>query len=40
MTGFRVGAQLRPQHCTIEDLRAGWRQADELGLDSIWTCEL
>jgi probable F420-dependent oxidoreductase len=37
MTGFRVGVQLRPQHCTIEDLRAGWRQADELGLDSIWT---
>jgi probable F420-dependent oxidoreductase len=37
MTGFRVGVQLRPQHCTIEDLRAGWRHADELGLDSIWT---
>jgi probable F420-dependent oxidoreductase len=37
MTGFRVGVQLRPQHCTIEELRAGWRQADELGLDSIWT---
>jgi probable F420-dependent oxidoreductase len=37
MTRFRVGVQLRPQHCTIEDLRAGWRQADELGLDSIWT---
>jgi len=37
MTGFRVGVQLRPQHCTIEDLRAGWRQADELGLDSVWT---
>jgi probable F420-dependent oxidoreductase len=37
MTAFRVGVQLRPQHCTIEDLRAGWRTADELGLDSIWT---
>jgi len=37
MTRFRVGVQLRPQHCTIEELRAGWTQADELGLDSIWT---
>jgi probable F420-dependent oxidoreductase len=37
MTAFRVGVQLRPQHCTIEDLRAGWRAADELGVDSIWT---
>ncbi|MFL5767966.1 MAG: LLM class F420-dependent oxidoreductase [Actinomycetota bacterium] len=37
MSPFRVGVQLRPQHCTIEDLRAAWRRADELGLDSIWT---
>jgi probable F420-dependent oxidoreductase len=37
MSAFRVGVQLRPQHCTIEELRAAWRQADELGVDSIWT---
>ena len=37
MSAFRVGVQLRPQHCTIEELRSAWRQADELGVDSIWT---
>jgi probable F420-dependent oxidoreductase len=37
MTRFRVGVQLHPQHCTIEDLRDGWRRADELGVDTIWT---
>jgi probable F420-dependent oxidoreductase len=37
MSAFRVGVQLRPQHCTIEELRAGWCRADELGLDTIWT---
>jgi probable F420-dependent oxidoreductase len=34
---FRVGAQFHPQQTTVEDLRAGWRAADELGVDSIWT---
>jgi probable F420-dependent oxidoreductase len=37
MGSFRVGVQLRPQHCTIGQLREGWRQADDLGLDTIWT---
>jgi probable F420-dependent oxidoreductase len=37
MARFRVGVQLHPQHCTIEDLRRGWRAADELGVDTIWT---
>jgi probable F420-dependent oxidoreductase len=37
MSAFRVGVQLRPQHCSIEDLRDGWRRADELELDTIWT---
>jgi probable F420-dependent oxidoreductase len=32
-----VGVQLAPQHCTIDELRAAWRAADELGVDSIWT---
>jgi probable F420-dependent oxidoreductase len=29
--------QIEPQHCTIEQLRRAWRDADELGVDSIWT---
>jgi probable F420-dependent oxidoreductase len=37
MARFRVGVQLHPQHCGIEDLRHGWRAADELGVDTIWT---
>lgn len=32
-----VGVQLHPQHCSIEQLRAAWKAADELGADSIWT---
>ena len=34
---FKVGVQLEPQHCTIDQLREAWRAADELGADSIWT---
>jgi probable F420-dependent oxidoreductase len=34
---FKVGVQLHPQGTTIGDLRAAWRAADELGVDSIWT---
>lgn len=37
MSRFRVGVQLHPQHCTIDDLRRAWREADDLGVDSIWT---
>ncbi len=33
----KVGVQLHPQATTIGDLRAAWRAADELGVDSIWT---
>ncbi|MCU0260755.1 MAG: LLM class F420-dependent oxidoreductase [Ilumatobacteraceae bacterium] len=33
----RVGIQLAPQHCTIDEIRAAWRAADALGVDSIWT---
>ncbi len=36
MARFRVGVQLHPQHTSVEDLRAGWRAADDLGVDSIW----
>jgi probable F420-dependent oxidoreductase len=37
MPRFKVGVQLEPQHCTIEDLRRAWREADDMGVDSIWT---
>ena len=37
MTRFRVGVQLHPQATTIDELRAAWRAADALGVDSIWT---
>ena len=37
MARFKVGVQLHPQLCTIDDLRRAWRNADELGVDSIWT---
>jgi probable F420-dependent oxidoreductase len=33
----KVGVQLAPQHTTVDDLRRAWREADELGVDSIWT---
>lgn len=36
MARFKVGAQFHPQHCSIEDLRRAWREADEIGLDTIW----
>jgi probable F420-dependent oxidoreductase len=37
MARFKVGAQFHPQHTTIETLRRGWREADAMGVDSIWT---
>ena len=37
MARFKVGVQLHPQHTSIEDLRTAWREADDLGVDSIWT---
>jgi len=37
MSRFRVGVQFEPQHCAISDLRDGWRRAEQLGVDSIWT---
>jgi probable F420-dependent oxidoreductase len=37
MARFKVGIQLRPQHCTMEQLREAWIGADALGVDSIWT---
>ena len=37
MASFKVGVQLHPQHCSIDELRAAWQLADEIGVDSIWT---
>ncbi len=34
---FKVGVQLHPQHCTIDELRDAWQAADRMGVDSIWT---
>ena len=36
MTAFKVGVQLHPQHCTVTELRAAWRAADAMGVDSLW----
>ncbi len=36
MARFRVGVQLHPQSCSVAQLRAAWRAADELGVDTIW----
>ena len=37
MARFRVGVQLHPQATTVEEMRAAWKAADALGVDSIWT---
>jgi probable F420-dependent oxidoreductase len=36
MTAFKVGVQLQPQGAAVDELRAAWRAADALGVDSIW----
>ncbi len=33
---MKFGVQIHPQATTVEDMRAAWRAADELGVDSIW----
>jgi probable F420-dependent oxidoreductase len=37
MARFRVGVQLHPQATSVDDMRAAWKAADDLGVDSIWT---
>ena len=32
----KVGVQLHPQQTSLADLRAAWREADGLGVDSLW----
>ncbi|MBM3673844.1 MAG: LLM class F420-dependent oxidoreductase [Actinobacteria bacterium] len=36
MSHFRVGVQLHPQATTVDELRAAWKAANALGVDSIW----
>lgn len=33
---IRIGAQIRPQHTSYEDLRAAWVAAEEAGVDTIF----
>jgi probable F420-dependent oxidoreductase len=33
---FKVGVQLHPQATTVDEMRAAWRAADALEVDSIW----
>ena len=33
---MKVGVQLHPQATTVDELRAAWREADAMGVDSIW----
>ena len=37
MARCKVGAQFHPQLTTMRTLRRGWREADAMGVDSIWT---
>jgi probable F420-dependent oxidoreductase len=36
MSPVKVGVQLHPQDCTIDQLRTAWKAADAMGVDSIW----
>lgn len=36
MGSVKVGVQLCQQHTSVEALRAAWREADRVGVDSIW----
>lgn len=33
---FRIGYQIHPQHCTVDQIRAAGRAADRLGVDTLW----
>jgi probable F420-dependent oxidoreductase len=34
---MKIGVQLHPQATTLKEMRAAWRSADAMGVDSIWT---
>jgi probable F420-dependent oxidoreductase len=35
-TSFKVGVQVQPQHGSIDDMRGAWREADAIGVDTLW----
>ena len=37
MARLKVGVQLKPQHCSMRDLRAAAREVEAIGADSLWT---
>ena len=37
MSPIRVGVQVQPQHADFEGMRTAWREAEELGVDTIFT---
>lgn len=37
MADVKVGVQIKPQHASLAELRAAWKRADDMGVDSIWT---
>ena len=36
MSSMRVGVQVQPQHADFDGMRRAWREAEELGVDSIF----
>ena len=36
MSSLKVGIQIQPQATSVQDMRAAWLAADEVGADSIW----
>ena len=34
---LRVGVQIQPQHAPFDEMRRAWKEADDLGVDSIFT---
>jgi probable F420-dependent oxidoreductase len=36
MTSVRVGVQVQPQHADFDGMRRAWREAEEMGVDSIF----
>jgi probable F420-dependent oxidoreductase len=33
---MKIGVQLHPQDTSVDELRAAWRRADAMGVDSLW----
>ncbi len=33
---LKVGIQIQPQGVSVEQMRAAWKAADDMGVDSVW----